>query len=124
VFQKKQSFINTLWTPLIENEDEEIYVESLALATSHGYVFNEGELITAFNNNPNLANMKNDYSIWGNRTSIKGVEIPIHLRYAIDQKPFYYKNIDGQMFLADREAFEKLKAQAKENTLNQIYNRI
>lgn len=124
VFQKKQSFINTLWTPLIENEDEETYVESLALATSHGYVFNEGELITAFNNNPNLANMKNDYSIWGNRTSIKGVEIPIHLRYAIDQKPFYYKNIDGQMFLADREAFEKLKAQAKENTLNQIYNRI
>lgn len=124
VFQQKQSFVNTLWSPTIENEDEEAYVESLAVASSHGYVFNEGELITAFNNNPNLTNMRNDYSIWGSRSSVQGTEVPIHLRYAIDQKPFYYKNMNGQMFMTDKEAFDKLKEQAKQDTLNKVYDRI
>jgi hypothetical protein len=72
VFQRKQSFINTLWSPSIEQEDGEIYTESLALASSRSYAFTEGELITAFNNNPNLLNMRNDYSIWGNRKSVSG----------------------------------------------------
>lgn len=93
IFQPKKSFINTLWTPIIENEDEEKYVESLAISSSHAYIFSEGELITAFNNNPNLTNMKNDYSIWGTRTSLGGTEIPIHMRYAIDQKPIIYTTV-------------------------------
>jgi hypothetical protein len=32
---------------------------------SISYYFNGGKLITSFNNNPNIANLKNDYSIWG-----------------------------------------------------------
>ena len=50
------------------------------------YTFNEGELITAFNNNPNLLNMKNDYSIWGERVGSSGATIPVHMRYAIDSR--------------------------------------
>jgi hypothetical protein len=41
-------------------------------ASSWSYVFSGAELITAFNNNPNLLNMRNDYSIWGNRKSVSG----------------------------------------------------
>lgn len=115
IFQKKQSFVNTLWTPLKEGEtqinenwegsiEEDIlfysdsYVESMKLASSVAYTFNEGELITAFNNNPNMLNMKNDYSVWGTRKTAAGAEIPVHLRYAIDTKPTYYKTfprLDG-----------------------------
>lgn len=101
VFQKKKSFVNTLWTPTAEAETEtgeEQYVESLAIASSQAYVFNEGELITAFSNNPNLTNMRNDYSIWGTRASAKGTDIPIHMRYAIDVKPTFYKPYDGKRF--------------------------
>lgn len=98
VFQKKKSFINTFWSPIIENEDEEKYVETLAVSSAQSYVFSEGELITAFNNNPNLTNMKNDYSIWGSRSTAKGTEIPIHMRFAIDKKPIYYKPYDGSCF--------------------------
>jgi hypothetical protein len=50
-------------------------------------------LVTAFNNNPNLLNLKNDYSIWGERESVSGAKVPIHMRYAIDKKPVYYHPI-------------------------------
>lgn len=93
VFQRKQSFVNTLWSPIKETEDENIYVESLALASNYEYVFNEGELITTFNNNPNINNMRNDYAIWGERTGVTGAAIPIHMRYAIDKKPITYTSI-------------------------------
>ena len=97
-------------------EYEEQYVESLAVASSSGYVFNEGELITAFNNNPNLSNMKNDYSIWGVRAS-QGREIPVHMRYAIDKKPSFYKTYDGSKFFStERKTDDEL--------YNEIYNEI
>jgi hypothetical protein len=57
------------------------------------YVFSGGELISSFNNSPDLSNVRNDFSIWGQRTSISGAEIPVHMRYAIDKKPIYYKSI-------------------------------
>jgi hypothetical protein len=65
----------------------------MAASTSTAYTFNGGELITTFNNNPNIVNMKNDYSIWGERTGISGSALPVHMRYAIDIKPKHYKSI-------------------------------
>lgn len=90
VFQKKKSVINTTWSP----------TESFSQRFEEGefdtvqYKFNELQLITAFSANPNLTNFKNDFSVWGKRKSITGAEIPVHLRYAIDEKPVYYKSID------------------------------
>jgi hypothetical protein len=37
--------------------------------------------------------MRNDYSIWGERETITGAKVPIHMRYAIDIIPKYYKTI-------------------------------
>jgi hypothetical protein len=58
--------------------------------SSADYAFSGSELITAFNNSPNLLNLRNDYSVWGERTSISGAKIPVHMRYAIDKKPVRY----------------------------------
>ena len=98
VFQKKQSFTSTLWSPTdtAEGEGTEEIKESLALSSSSVYGFNGGELIGSFNNNPNLLNLRNDYSIWGERTGVSGAQIPIHLRYAIDVKPKRYTTITLQ----------------------------
>lgn len=93
VFQKKQAFKNTIWTPAENAHEKEEYAESLALASGYSYTFSEGELITQFNNNPNLLNLKNDFSIWGERISL-GQKLPIHLRYAIDKKPVRYCSIE------------------------------
>ena len=94
VFQKKQSFVSTMWTPSKKDDDGNEYIEEgLALASAHSYMFSGNELISAFNNNPNLLNMRNDYSIWGNREAVSGAKIPVHMRYAIDVKPTAYRRI-------------------------------
>ena len=92
IFQKKQSFISTMWN---SNDKNNSYAmnQALALASTHSYIFQGSELITAFNNNPNLLNLRNDYSIWGERTGVSGAKIPVHIRYAIDRKPVSYKQI-------------------------------
>lgn len=92
VFQKKQSFISTMWSPLEQNES--VYMtDALAIASSYAYEFFGEELTISFNNNPNILNLRNDFSIWGERTGITGAKIPVHMRYAIDKKPIKYTQI-------------------------------
>lgn len=91
VFQKKQSLVQTLWSPTEDGTEK--MPESLLLSGAAAYTFNGSELISAFNNNPNLLNLRNDFSIWGERTGVSGANIPIHLRYAIDQRPVSYTTI-------------------------------
>lgn len=90
IFQKKESLINTKWNQNGNLQDESEYQESLSRSTSDVYVFDRGNLISAFNNTPNLTNMKNDFAIWGECTSVAGEKVNIHLRYAIDNKPIQY----------------------------------
>jgi hypothetical protein len=110
IFQKKKSFINTIWTPTMAADNEEggtdYYVDAFVNSSSWSYTFNEGELITAFNNAPNLLNMRNDFSIWGVRKGITGADIPVHMRYAIDSKPVYYKTFDDVVYISDESLLE------------------
>ena len=76
-------------------------VISFATSSASTYEFSEGELITAFNNNPNIANMRNDYSIWGERNGISGTKIPVHMRYAIDTKPTQYTSLGIELTKKD-----------------------
>jgi hypothetical protein len=117
VFQKKKSFINTMWTPTSRDENgNEQVMESLMLSSANAYTFSGGELITTFNNNPNLLNMRNDYSVWGARTGASGASIPIHMRYAIDNKPKQYTTIfvddnDAQLIAYNKKYGTALKGQ-------------
>ena len=53
--------------------------------------------MTSYQNAPNLANLKNDFAIWGARTGADGSPTAVHLRYAIDTKPVYYTKYDGSV---------------------------
>lgn len=53
------------------------------------YNFENNEFITVFNNSPDIKNIKNDFTVWGERPT----GVPIHLRYAIDKKPIAYASI-------------------------------
>ena len=88
VFQEKKTYVQTSWNNLITTSEEEVIAD--IMATPYGYEFKGSDLTISFSNNPNLDNLRNDFSIWGTRKSLSGVEIPIHLRYAIDKKPFSY----------------------------------
>ena len=104
VFQKKQSFVTTPWQPVGRDEyGNTAVIQSLMTNSPTVYTFSGGELITAFNNNPNLLNMRNDYSIWGERTSTSGAAIPIHMRYAIDKRPIKYTQITVDDFSAQQQ---------------------
>lgn len=102
IFQRKKVYLDKSWNNIITNNDDsyiptlaETYVESALWSSAVSWNFTDGFLVTAFNNTPVLNNIKNDYSIWGTKKSITGTELPVHLRYAIDKKPTYYKTFDG-----------------------------
>lgn len=91
-FQKKKSNNSVSWNPLKTDEDEgETYSEATMYSSAIVYNFEGNNQFTNISYQPNIANIKNDFSIWGKRTTIDGSELPIHLRYAIQDKPTYYK---------------------------------
>lgn len=91
VFQKKKTYIQSSWSPEAIDEEGKKYIKD---ENEVAYHFTNGELITAFNNNPNLSNLKNDFSVWGERAGVSGAAIPVHMRYAIDKKPTKYSSIE------------------------------
>ena len=102
VFQRKQTAVQIAWSPEDEQKNRVSQDDEVA------YVFKGGELVTTFNNNPNLGNLKNDYSVWGQRNSISGQALPVHMRYAIDLKPTYYKAFDGTVYTSDTYDWREL----------------
>lgn len=92
IFQQKQAFINTIYSPVGE-QNKDYYTTFKKRSEASQYYFSGGELTTTFNNNPNIANVRNDYSIWGQRNGISGAQIPVHLRYAIDNIPTQYTTV-------------------------------
>lgn len=117
IFQKKQSYTSTMWGGDSLNRELE-YHEAVMLSSATAYTFSGGELITAFNNTPDLINLRNDYSIWGERTSASGAKLPVHMRYAIDTKPIQYMSIevddeDEQLKAYNKKYGTNLKGQSK-----------
>ena len=102
VFQRKRTYVHTSWNNMTNNGEED-WVENSAYTSSFLFSFEDGTLITSYQNAPNLANLKNDFSIWGNRQGVSGAQIPIHLRYAIDNKPTYYTSLEGITYTTKTE---------------------
>ena len=99
VFQRKPIYINQSWNTLKNDgyEDEygkhDNYSESMMDVSPITYQFQDNNLLISISNTPNYSNLKNDFSIWGKRTTMSGAEVPIHLRYAIQKKPISYKKM-------------------------------
>ena len=91
------------WNSVKIDEDGK-YATSAADTHKTEWNFMDSQLVTAFNNAPNLLNLRNDYTIWGTKTGITGNTLPVHLRYAIDTKPRYYKTISGRVYMTEEEA--------------------
>lgn len=103
VFQRKRTYVNTSWNNMVNNGEEK-WVDNAAYTASYVFSFEDGNLITSYQNSPNLLNLRNDYSIWGTRKGASGNDIPIHLRYAIDHKPTYYTTYDGVTYTTKSES--------------------
>ena len=118
-FRRKRTFVDISWNNLINpQENEEMYADSTALTSPFSYSFENANLITSFQNKPKLSNLKNDFSIWGTKKTTGGSEYPVHLRYAIDKKPAYYKNFNGEIYSTEKKSIGELQKMAK-NALGQ-----
>lgn len=102
IFQKKKTYFNTSWNNAVTNDRGDTYYESAAALSQYSYEFARGTLVESFNNRPNLLNIRNDWSLWGTMTGAAGIDIPIHLRYAIDDKPVSYTSLrTGKFYSTD-----------------------
>ena len=97
VFQAKQNYVNTVWNnSSLEQKDTNISnVSNLVF-----YNFENGKNTISYSNNPQLGKIKNDFTVWGKQKLSTGVEVPIHMRYAIDKKPDYYFNYNKIGFIS------------------------
>lgn len=89
VFQAKRTYVNTPWNNTIFDETD-TYVEPAAVSQLVEYSFEGSNLTTAYQNAPKIGDIKNDYTVWGKKRLSSGIELPIHMRYAIDIKPQFY----------------------------------
>ena len=104
IFQRKKAYINTSWNNIrSDSENKQVYVESAAYTSEVTYSFENSSLITSFQNSPDFDNLRNDYSIWGTKTTVSGNETPVHLRYALDKKPIRYINYEGDIYSTNED---------------------
>lgn len=89
VFQAKQTYVNTAWNNIITIENES-FVAPYKVSSQVKYAFEGSKMVSAYQNSPALGNIKNDYTVWGKKKLNSGIELPIHMRYAIDTKPYFY----------------------------------
>lgn len=98
VFQKKQTYVDVYWNNVEKNTDEK-YANAAVNKSVPMWNFIDGQLISAFQNTPNLLNLRNDFAVWGKKKLTSGTELDIHMRYAIDTKPTeYYSLIDQKQY--------------------------
>ena len=102
VFQRKPIYVNVSFSQLTDNGDE-TYVTYGNDKKKFSFNFEGNRLISAVQNNPQLNNVKNDYAVWGKRTTLSGAEVPIHVRYAIDKKPSVYVSLRGYTYMTQEE---------------------
>lgn len=121
IFQRKKTYLTQSWNNIKDNDDVLDSQTTIDLnSTPYGYEFSNNNLTISFSNNPNLPSLKNDFSIWGTRKSVSGAEIPVHLRYAIDKKPNYYKAMNGKIYISDLSLYEEEKTKAKEKIITEV----
>lgn len=99
VFQAKPAYIETPWNNTILLKDDN-YIDPGELSKRIGYIFDNADLTTSYNNTPNMNNVKNDYIVWGERKGASGATIALHARYAIDNPPIEYTDFNGYTWCA------------------------
>ncbi len=133
VFQRQKTYENQSWNSLVKTEDSDLLIENAVENSAIAYSFIDNNIITAFNNSPNLSNLRNDFSIWGIRKGVSGADIPIHLRYVIDTKPNFYTAYDGKVYITSEdilkdELIQNIKtnknviAQVTQEVIKEFYN--
>ena len=86
-FQEIKNYLNTSYsTTKIENMEASDYLVDFTSGKSV-YTFEDAEIVQSYANTPQYLRIKNDFMVWGKRTSMTGKEIPIRYHLAINKRP-------------------------------------
>lgn len=85
VFQKKKTYTQELFSPI--NGD---IITPTNYASQYSYEFKDKTLFTNYSVTPQITDVKNDFTVWGTRSSADGKDVPVHARYALCKKPKRY----------------------------------
>lgn len=118
IFQNKKNYVETNWNSSSESGDA--IIANAAINTNLTFNFVGSNLISAISNTPDLLNIRNDFAVWGTKKTTSGAELDIHMRYAVDKKPYYYKTFDNKMYIADKSIYDKLCNEKYIEIKNQI----
>lgn len=99
IFQEIKNYVNTS-SPIYDLSEED-YVRSYDNA-KFLYSLTDLDTTTAITISPKYDNVKNDFYVWGERTTDSGVKVDIRYHLAIDEKPDI--NLAGQYMWEIRDA--------------------
>lgn len=109
-FQQIKNYLNKSYSTFLLNEiKNDNYLVDFVNGKSV-YTFDDANIITSYTNTPQYQQIKNDFVVWGKRTSMQGLEIPIRYHLAIDTKPvvgnsykvFFYTDSQDKLTKAKR----------------------
>lgn len=86
-FQQIKNYLNTSYSTFVINE---MTADNYLVDYTNGksvYTFDDGEIIISYSNTPQYQQIKNDFMVWGKKTTISGQQLPIRYHLAIDKKP-------------------------------------
>ena len=108
-FQEIKNYLNTSYSMIKLNE---ININNYLADYTGGksvYTFEDGNIIQSYSNSPQYQQIKNDFLVWGKRTSIDGKDIPIRYHLAIDSKPTIGNNYKVFFFIDPDDGITKAK---------------
>ena len=109
IFQEIKNYLNTSKAKV---EIDNIKSEDYFIDNSNGksvYTFNDGLLISSYSNSPQYHMIKNDYVVWGIKTTATGGTLPIRYHLAIDEKPKVGNTYQVFEYVDDADGLEKCK---------------
>lgn len=93
-FQQIKNYLNNSHAKFViqalNNTQGNLSIENYLLDNAKGksvYNFDDLDLIISYTNAPQYNMIKNDFIIWGNKTTVNSNKIPIRYHLAIDKKP-------------------------------------
>lgn len=107
VFQEIKNYLNNSYSTTILKNNGNDYLTDYNNGKSV-YSFDNANIIQSFSNTPQYQQIKNDFLIWGKRTTIEGNEVPIRYHLTIDDKPVAGNSYNVVLY-TDEDNIEKAK---------------
>lgn len=130
IFQEIKNYVNTsewrtIYQSLVENPGDYLpYAYNAGLSTST-YSFDSTDFVISYSNAPQFNMIKNDFIVWGIRTSSTGQQLPCRYHLAIDKRPKITEPyVNSLPICFDVSMYDKIKRcyiiKGQYNSLNEL----